>query len=420
MTSSEGITIRTACTALTILTALTQASGTRIFYLGFRKRLSYLSPRLPVSPRNHVEPVCAGSIQSESASHAELWPAVSTHGPYYDRYGSIANFDPEIWRLGSAEDGMSISIRFIPRTSRSFLHAGGLPDGALGPDSPKNSFYPRVGFAYKPFGDDKTVLRAGYGIYGNLIYGALGARLGGGPFSGSTTYTNAINNGVPLFSFPVSLPAHGRRVHTERIRGESGPAYAVHSAVESDDRAAMAAPRCRLSYVGSQLRNLVYARNINQPPPSTTLSQPIAGPYPIFNSISYYDNGGNQHYHGLQATIAKNYGNCLTFNAGYTWAKDLTDTQEGTFSGQTIQNQFDRRAEYGNNLLTPTHRVFGYAIYQFPFGKGRKYLDRAREFSTQSWRMADGMECYGAIRPVFYAILHGIRFVQHEHDRRTS
>jgi hypothetical protein len=136
--------------------------------------------------------------------------------------------------------------------------------------------------------------------------------------------------------------------------------------------------------------NLVYTRNINQPPPSTTPFAANRRPYPIFNSISYYDNGGNQHYHGLQATVAKNYGNSLTFNGGYTWAKDLTDTQEGTFTGQTIQNQFDRRAEYGNNLLTPTHRVYGYAIYTLPFGKGRRYLSQPGVLDAilGGWQMA--------------------------------
>jgi hypothetical protein len=94
----------------------------------------------------------------------------------------------------------------------------------------------------------------------------------------------------------------------------------------------------------------------------------------------------------LQATVAKNYGNSITFNAGWTWAKDLTDVQDsGGFAGQTIENQFNRKAEWGNNLITPTHRVYGYAIYQLPFGRGRKYLansSRVLDAALGGWQMA--------------------------------
>jgi len=146
----------------------------------------------------------------------------------------------------------------------------------------------------------------------------------------------------------------------------------------------------RVSYVGSHSAKLIYARNLNQPPPGTIPFSTNRRPYPIFNSITYYENGGNQRYNGLQAAIAKNYGNQLTFNAGYTWAKDLTDTQEGTFSGQTIQNQFDRRSEYANNLITPSHRVYGYAIWQIPVGQGHRRWNRSGigEAALGGWQMA--------------------------------
>src|SRR5262249_27101640 len=123
-------------------------------------------------------------------------------GPYYDRYGSIANFDPAMnnWAVPSA--GLTHINPFYPKNIPIVSAAtAGYPDGSL-VRFPKNDFNPRIGLAYKPFHDDKTVIRAGYGIYGNLIYGSLGRALGGGPFSGSTTYTNALTNGVPLFSLP--------------------------------------------------------------------------------------------------------------------------------------------------------------------------------------------------------------------------
>ena len=214
--------------------------------------------------------------------------------------------------------------------------------------------------------------------------------MGGGPFSGSTTYTNAITNGAPLFSFPNPFLPSGTSATQNAfgVNPDITTPYTQQWNVTIERQLGSAA--LRLSYMGTRTVSLIYARNLNQPPPSTVPFANSRRPYPIFNNITYYENGGNQRYHGLQANVAKNYGSILTFNAGYTWAKDLTDTQEGTFSGPTIQNQFDRRAEYGNNLLTPTHRVYGYAIFQVPVGKGHRYLNQSGVLDAilGGWQMA--------------------------------
>ena len=129
----------------------------------------------------------------------------------------------------------------------------------------------------------------------------------------------------------------------------------------------------RLSYVGTHSVDLIYTRNLNQPMPSLIPFNQNRRPYPIFNTVTNYHSCAEQHSNGLQAIVAKNYGDGLTFNGGWTWAKDLTDAQD-------TETQFNLNNEWCNNQITPTHRVFGYLIYQLPFGAGRRYLNNNNRF----------------------------------------
>ncbi len=304
--------------------------------------------------------------------------------PYTSKHGAIYSFDPRSGSLVVPDDGASRVNPLYPKNIPILTASkAGYPGGSL-LDFRKNNIEPRVGFAYKLFGGDKTVIRGGYGIYGNLIYSALDAQqMAGGPFSGTVTYINAINNGAPLFSFPSPFLTSG----TTSVQNVTG--VNPHLKVPYTQQWNLSLERqvgtvgLRVSYLGTRSVNLVYRRNLNQPPASTTPFSNALRPYGLYNQIIFADSGGTQFYNALEVAAQKKFSRNLTFNTGWTWSKDVTDTQDagggGTaFGGQVIQDQFNRTVEKANNQINVPHRVFGYALYTLPVGSGQQFLSNAK------------------------------------------
>jgi Carboxypeptidase regulatory-like domain len=299
--------------------------------------------------------------------------------PYQDKNGEIYSFDPKTGSLVVPDNGIRHINPFFP-TNIPIVTASqaGYPGGSL-IDFHADDIRPRIGFAYAPSRNGKTVIRGGFGIYSNLIYSSIPVGMTGGPFSGSATYINSITNGVPLFSFPDPFLSSGTS-STENIQGVNptfSPPYTEQWNFTAERQ--LGNLGVRASYVGTHAVNLLYQRNLNQPPPSLTPFSTTEYPYQLYDQITWVDSGATQDFNALEVSATKSYGKNLTFNSGWTWARDLTDAGPSTSpTGTLIQNAFDLRAEMGNNLDTPTHRVFGYATYTLPFGRGQHWLNNTR------------------------------------------
>ncbi len=306
---------------------------------------------------------------------------VQIQQPYTDTLGALYSWDRTSNGLVVMDNGLSLVNALFPKNIPiTTASQAGYPSTLARFN--KRNLQPRIGVAYKPFGD-KTVLRAGYGLYTNLIYATLArSHLSGGPFSGSVTYNNAFVNGAPLFSFPSPFLTSGTAA-VQNVNGVNPDLKTPYTqqwnfTVERQ----VSSVGLRTSYAGSRSVNLVYRANLNLPLPSTTPFTTARRPNQRYNQTIWADNGGNDAYHALEVAAQKKQGQNLTFSTGFTWAKDLTDTQDSggggtTFAGQILQNPNNRAIEKANNGLVVGQRWFAYALYNLPFGRGQRFLPAA-------------------------------------------
>jgi hypothetical protein len=306
------------------------------------------------------------------------WEIPST---YSDARGEMYNYDPKTGGLVVPNNGLAMVNKFYPANIPIITaSAAGYPANSL-INTYHKSIYPRVGFAYKL--NDQTVVRGGYGIYTNIINNVLSSTLAGGPFSGSQSFNNSITNYVPAFSFPSPFLPAGTTA-TQSVTGANPNMKTPYTqqwnlTVERQ----VGSLGLRASYVGSRSVQLLYGVNLNEPPPSTTPFSTKLYPNQLFSGITYYSNGGFESYNALELLAERKIGKNLTFSSGFTWGKDLTDAQDANgaggnaFSGQVLQNQFCLACEKSNGENEAPRRLYGFAVYQLPVGRGQHYLTAA-------------------------------------------
>ncbi len=122
--------------------------------------------------------------------------------------------------------------------------------------------------------------------------------------------------------------------------------------------------------------------------------------------ISGTEANGNQRYDALQATLQKRYSNGLQYQVAYTYSKCMTDSSGyyGSWGGQTTptspywQNLYDKKAEWGPCYYDVTHLLTTYAVYDLPFGRGRKYgsdMNKVVDAVVGNWSMSGIYSLHG-------------------------
>ncbi len=364
------------------------------------------------------------------------------HPPFYALDGNLGNFDPSVPLSGrllypsghadllSAPELASFNacptsgvnnpaatggtVNGAPCTPVLSSGQAGVPSGLR--FAPKLRFMPRLGFAYRPFGDDKTVVSGGAGYYNITTSGAIFYALAGTLQTNEQIFNNSQPTaGAPAIVFPnVGLgaaggpPQYGTASFNSAVDIHWHDPISIQTAlsVEHEFPGEIAA---RVSYIGLQTRHLVWQPNYNDLPLSTTtsaLNQPqSAFPFPNYQTINSRNTEANASYNSLQAQLTRRYRHGLSFTAAYTYAKNLSDTQ-GTYGaygsnpssfndeqgGYYATWSGDRKLDYGNVTGTRRHRLLLTGLTDIPVGRGRRFggnMPRAVDAVIGGWQVTN-------------------------------
>jgi Carboxypeptidase regulatory-like domain len=304
--------------------------------------------------------------------------------PAVDKYNVIASFNPATGAIVVPTDAIAeqnINPVFPAQIPIQTAQQAGFPERSMR-NSFKLAIYPRVGFAYRPFKNDNTVIRGGYGIFNDELSASLFSYLYGGPYGVSVGYTNGLVNGEPLISFqhPINSVAGGIGLGAVSIqtfdRNLRNP-YAQQFNLTLEQNIGFNTG-LRLSYIGTRAVKLTYARNVNQVVASTTPFSQSATPYPLFYSTYLFQNGGYGNYNALSAEVTRTFRHGLSYEAGFTWAKNLTDDDDtlgnGIDGGVTAEDSYNLARQKGNATYTPRIGFVSNLVWDLPVGHGGRLL----------------------------------------------
>lgn len=229
-----------------------------------------------------------------------------------------------------------------------------------------NNFAPRFGFAYDPFGDGKTSVRGGAGIFLNSRNPAFSndAQVQTSPFSPTVSLTSpaggfrnpylGVNNPFPLpfpvphdFVFPTPVRVYSW--DASHFKLQTPTVYNWNLTIERQLRPDWLA---RVAYVASRTNHLLENEQLNPANyiAGSTLGNDARRPFQPYTSIIQSTFSGNSWYNSLQMSLEKRLSHGFTILANYTYSKSTDDIPFGTDNTSPQLNAVIAKSPYTSNF----------------------------------------------------------------------
>jgi outer membrane receptor protein involved in Fe transport len=282
-------------------------------------------------------------------------------------------------------------------------------------NSPKNNFSPRVGVSYALTNDQKTLLRAGYGIFYARYQTGLIENL----FLSNGVYQTAITYQATTAAQLAAGPVYPNNLAATTFSPPAGSINLLladknlrnpytHQANIGIERQISSTVSLDVSYVWSRGVRLYGVRDLNVGPlgPSVTYtiqdtSGNTVGSYttptyrtridPKYRQVSQIENPGLSYYDGLAVQLNKRFGRGFQAQIAYTWshAIDLnqsTATNNIFFSSTpTAYANGDFRGEKGTAANDVRHRFVANFVWSPTFTHS---TSRFARYAVNNWQLS--------------------------------
>ena len=318
--------------------------------------------------------------------------------PPYDVNNRLSTYLPDLNKVVLAGDedipNLVELLESQGLTGRTVLARDvGMSRRLIDPDF--NNFSPRLGFAWRPFGDNKHVLRGGYGIfYQGYLLGPVRSQLAGGfPFTFTQTFNSSGRARIPRPTIQNPFPEGRGRVQSWGTNNVNAfdpdpPSAYLQSWNLTVERDFGAGQVVEIGYVGSKGTHLQRRYNLNMPIRDLDLATVAANgnlvfPRPIqgFNNLRYNAFGGNSIYNALQASLRRRSRTGFFYRVNYTFGKSIDDASTHTdtvaASGGAVDSR-NLKLERGRSNFDQQHVLTVATRYPLPFGNQRQFLPGLR------------------------------------------
>jgi hypothetical protein len=334
-------------------------------------------------------------IGSGLASYAQAFPGANTTGPITaPDILQAAFFAQSDWRVTSnltINAGLRYDIQSVKQPSTQNAAAEALGFDTSKVPIKKNEWGPRFGFAYTPMGNQRFVVRGGYGFFyattPSLMIGTAHTNTG----INVATYTLAAQPySNPIYASPAaggggttaapSIYVFAPNFQNPRVQqGNLGVEYAINKNTAIN-----------VNYLRVKADHLERTADVNLGATTTqTIQDVVTGqtfsyaaytsprPYAGFARISQFQSTAGSNYNGMSVELKRRFASNFQGSIAYTWSHVIDNAPDATavvpFSSgddakivmYTLNPNFDR----GNGINDQRHRFVGNFVWDLNYGK---------------------------------------------------